>query len=43
MVNAKLQETLPEYITKDYHLMELDQAVREIHFPSKMENLATLM
>ena len=40
MVNAKLQETLPEYITKDYHLMELDQAVREIHFPSKMENLA---
>ena len=34
-----LPETLPEYITKDYHLMELDQAVREIHFPSKMENL----
>lgn len=40
LVNEKLEDTLPEYINKEYNLMDLDSAVREIHFPNTMENLA---
>lgn len=42
LVNEKLEESLPEYIVKQYNLMSLEDATNQIHFPSNMEkfNLA---
>jgi len=33
-MNFRLPETLPEYITSNYRLIELQQALHSIHFPS---------
>jgi ATP-dependent DNA helicase RecG len=35
----KLTETLPSWIVNQYRLMELDEALRKIHFPSNPEEL----
>ena len=32
-VNARLIETLPDYILKEYNLCSLDYAIKKIHFP----------
>lgn len=42
LVNEELEESLPEYIVKQYNLMSLEDATNQIHFPSNMEkfNLA---
>lgn len=37
MVNGKLEENMPEYILKEYHLMERNQAMKQIHFPDNFE------
>lgn len=37
LVNKKLEESLPEYIVKQYNLMSLEDATKQIHFPSNME------
>ena len=37
MVNGKLEETMPEYLLKEYHLMERNQAMEQIHFPDNFE------
>lgn len=39
LINEKIENTLPEYINKEYNLMELDTALRQIHFPNTMESL----
>ena len=37
MVNGKLEETMPDYLLKEYHLMERNQAMKQIHFPDNFE------
>ena len=37
LVNEKLEESLPEYIVKQNNLMSLEDATKQIHFPSNME------
>ena len=37
MVNGKLQETMPEYLLKEYNLQELNKAIKQIHFPDNFE------
>ncbi len=37
LVNEKIEESLPEYIVKQYNLMSLEDAIKQIHFPSNME------
>jgi len=41
-VKGKLNETLPEYILKDYGLYDLNNSIEQIHFPDNFEkfNLA---
>lgn len=39
LINEKLEETLPEYIKKEYNLIDLDEALRQIHFPKTESNL----
>ena len=34
-VNGNLEESLPEYIIKEYNLMEINEATKKIHFPEK--------
>jgi ATP-dependent DNA helicase RecG len=36
----RIEETLPQYITKHYNLYTRERALREIHFPKNEENLA---
>lgn len=36
---GKTDDTLPEYIQAEYNLCPLDFAIRQIHFPSKEENI----
>ena len=36
----RIEETLPQYITKHYNLYTKERALREIHFPKNEENLA---
>ena len=36
-VIEKLPETLPEYLVKEYKLMELNKAIKNIHFPENFE------
>ena len=33
-IKFRIPETLPEYIVRNYHLMELHEALHKIHFPS---------
>lgn len=34
----KLEETLPEYILKEYNLLSLKEAIEKIHFPSQLSD-----
>jgi len=36
-VKGKLEETLPEYILKEYNLMELNKTIEQIHFPAELK------
>ena len=36
-VEGNLEETLPEYILNEYHLMDLNTAINKIHFPDSFE------
>ena len=37
-VEDELEETLPEYILEKYKLMNLNDTIRKIHFPEKLED-----
>ncbi len=37
-VENKLEETLPEYILKEYHLEGINQATKNIHFPKEFKD-----
>lgn len=37
-VDGKLGETLPEYLKKQYKLLELNDAINQIHFPTSFED-----
>ena len=37
MEQGGLQETLPEYILKEYHLMGINESVQKIHFPKELK------
>ncbi len=37
-IKGKLEETIPEYILKQYDLMDLNTAIEKIHFPDSFEN-----
>ncbi len=37
MVEGKLEDTLPEYLLKEYHLWDLENSLKQIHFPVKEE------
>lgn len=38
LVENKLEETLPSYIVEEYHLREINEAVKSIHFPKDFED-----
>ena len=40
-VENKLEETLPEYILKEYHLEGINQATKNIHFPKEFKDFNT--
>ena len=33
LINESLEETLPEYLLKEYNLLDLNNAIKQIHFP----------
>lgn len=37
LVDGKLEETMPEYLLKEYQLEERNKAMKQIHFPSDFE------
>lgn len=37
MINENLEETLPEYLLKEYNLLDLNNAIKQIHFPKDFE------
>ncbi len=37
-VEGGLQETLPSYLLEEYHLQDLQQAVKHIHFPNEFKD-----
>ncbi len=37
LVNDKIEETLPEYILKEYNLLGINEAIKSIHFPKSFE------
>ncbi len=37
-VEDELEETLPEYLLEKYNLMGLNETIKKIHFPSKLED-----
>jgi RecG-like helicase len=39
LIKDKLPETLPQYIVEESHLISLDEALREIHFPKNADML----
>lgn len=41
MVNGKLQETMPDYLLNQYHLMERNRAIKQIHFPDNFAEYET--
>lgn len=38
LVLGQLEETIPEYILKEYNLEEINTALKQIHFPTSFEN-----
>ena len=38
MVKGKLQETLPDYLLKEYNLWDLENSLEQVHFPTSKEN-----
>ena len=36
-IQEKIKETLPEYLLGEYKLMDLDEAIHQIHFPDSFE------
>ncbi len=36
----KIEETLPEYILREYNLIELKEAIEQIHFPKEFSNFS---
>lgn len=36
-VNEELQETMPEYLLKEYSLYDINKAIKSIHFPENFE------
>ena len=39
-VEGSLQETLPSYLLEEYHLEELQQAIKNIHFPKEFKDFS---
>lgn len=37
IVDGKLEETMPDYLLNEYHLEELNKAIKQIHFPDNFE------
>ncbi len=37
LVEGQLEETIPEYLKEEYHLIELNNAIKQIHFPDNFE------
>lgn len=37
IVDGKLKETMPEYLIEEYNLEELNEAIKQIHFPNSFE------
>ena len=37
-IEGELEETLPEYLLKEYSLIDLNTAIREIHFPKDFDS-----
>ena len=37
-IEGKLEETLPDYLLKEYHLQGIDEATKQIHFPHEFED-----
>ena len=37
-INGKLEETLPEYLLKEYQLEEINEATQRIHFPAEIKD-----
>lgn len=37
-VDGKLEETLPEYLLKEYHLQDINGATKSIHFPKEFKD-----
>ena len=36
--DGNIEETMPEYLLKDYNLFGIDEAIKKIHFPEKFED-----
>lgn len=39
VLNQPLDETLPSYLTEQYHLISFDEAIRNIHYPTSTDTL----
>ncbi len=39
ITDNQLEETIPEYIRKDYNLEDINEAMRQIHFPQEFDKL----
>lgn len=42
IVSGKLDETMPEYLLKEYHLEGLNEAIKQIHFPDNFQEYKKL-
>lgn len=40
LIDEKIEETLPDYIIKEYNLMDLETSTRRIHFPETMTDFS---
>ena len=40
MLNDNLNETIPDYILKQYNLLGLNESIKEIHFPTSFEEFS---
>lgn len=38
MVEGNLEETLPDYLVNEYQLCNLEESIKQIHFPENLEN-----
>ena len=38
LANDKLEETMPEYLLEEYNLLELNDSINKIHFPSEFKD-----